>query len=342
VRPSRKLPITMAGYAFDRVDALVDGRVQVDGCESRFEVSSIGRMNTDALGGPMTREVTEIGLSPYMLAFANDGHRAHTLIPVFPLRLFRHKSIFIRPDRGIRRPEDLRGKKIATPGFSSTSLTWLRGIMQHEYGVSPEDVQWVIASKDSAAATSGAPSKQESVLPDGLSFSQGPDGKDESDLLVDGDVDALFHAAEPRAFVEGNRNCVRLFADSRPVERAYFEKTGVFPIMHAVAIRLDVVEEHPWFPRAVFDAYVEAKRVMYEAMVKMGWVMNALPWYGQELNETIAVMGRNFWSYGIEGNRKTLDALFQYSHEQGLASRRLSVEELFHPSTHELIDGGAA
>ena len=136
-RPARaadsgKLKITLAGYDYDRVDALIDGRVKVEGCDTRFEVSRIGELNTNALGGPMTREVTEIGLSPYMLAYANDGLRNHTLIPVFPLRVFRHKSIFIRPDRGINKPEDLRGKKIATPGYSSTSLTWIRGIMEHE------------------------------------------------------------------------------------------------------------------------------------------------------------------------------------------------------------------
>lgn len=336
-RPGQ-LPITIAGYKLDRVAALIDGRVQVHGCDTRFEPAAIGDMNSDALGGPMRREVTEIGLSPYMLAFANDSLRNHTLIPVFPLRAFRHKSIFIRPDRGIDGPQDLRGKKIATPGYSSTSLTWIRGILRDEYGVNPRDVQWVVSSKDSAADVAGPVSKQESVLPDGLSFIMGPSGKDESNLLVDGDVDALFHAAEPRAFIEGNPECVRLFPDSRQTERDYFSRTGIFPIMHAVAIRLDVVEEHPWLPRAVFDAYVEAKRLMYESMAKIGWVENALPWYSQEFRETIALMGRNFWTYGLDANRRTLETLFEYSHEQGLASRRLTIEELFHPSTLELRD----
>ncbi len=166
----------------------------------------------------------------------------------------------------------------------------------------------------------------------------GPSGKDESNLLVDGDVDALFHAAEPRAFIEGHPKCVRLFPDSRQTERDYFTRTGIFTIMHAVAIRLDVVEEHPWLPRAVFDAYVEAKRLMYESMAKIGWVENALPWYSQEFRETIALMGRNFWTYGLDANRRTLETLFQYSHEQGLANRKLTVEELFHPSTLKLRD----
>ena len=132
---SSKLIIRIAGYKYDRFEALIDGRVKVEGCDAQFEVSSIGAMNTHVFSGPKTLEVTEIGLSPYMLAFANEGFRDYTLIPVFPLRLFRHKSIFVRTDRGIEKPEDLRGRKVATPGYSSTSLTWIRGIMQHQYGV---------------------------------------------------------------------------------------------------------------------------------------------------------------------------------------------------------------
>jgi 4,5-dihydroxyphthalate decarboxylase len=328
----------MAGYRTDRVEALYDGRVEVEGCESRFEVAAVGDMNTDALGGPMTREVTEIGLTPYLAAYANDGLRNHTLIPVYPLRVFRHKSIFTRPDRGIERPEDLRGKKIATPGYSSTSLTWIRGIMQHEYGVKPEDVHWYVSAEDSSAKESGKASKNENILPAGLTVSRGPEGKDESDLLVDGDVDALFHAAEPRAFHEGNRNCVRLFSDARATERAYFTKTGIFPIMHAVAVRLDVIEAHPWFLRAVFDAYCQAKQQAYKEMVAMGWATRSIPWYSQELSDTIALMGKNFWSYGIDSNRAALDAILQYAFEQGLVQRQFTVEELFHPSTLEWAD----
>ena len=151
VPASAKLDITVAGYDFDRVKALVDGKVSIRGCKTKFEVSTIGEMNTHIFSGPQTREVTEVGLHPFMLAWANDGFRDYTLIPVFPLRAFRHKSIFIRTDRGIDRPEHLRGKKIATPGFSSTSLTWIRGIGQHEFGVKSDEGEWVIAAKDSSA-----------------------------------------------------------------------------------------------------------------------------------------------------------------------------------------------
>jgi 4,5-dihydroxyphthalate decarboxylase len=331
--PSGRLKVNIAGYEYDRVDALIGGRVQIEGCDTQFEAARIGEMNTHVFSGPMIREVTEIGLLPFILAFANEEFREYTLIPVFPLRVFRHKSIFIRTDRGISKPQDLRGRKVATPGYSSTSLTWIRGIMQHEYDVKPEQIKWVVSSKDSSAKASGGASKQENVLPKGISIRTGPQGKDESDLLVDGDVDALFHAAEPRAYQEGHPKVARLFADSRRVERAYYAKTGIFPIMHAVAVRKDVTLAHPWLPAAVFRAYSQAKQLMYDDIKQSAWYKMSLPWIAQEAEETRTLMGDNYWPYGIEPNRKALEALLQYSHEQGLAKRMVTIEELFHAST---------
>jgi 4,5-dihydroxyphthalate decarboxylase len=193
-------------------------------------------------------------------------------------------------------------------------------------------VEWVVSAADSSTKDAGKVSKQERIVPEGISISVGPEGKDESDMLVDGDVDALFHAAEPRAFTEGHPKVKRLFPDSRAAERDYFARTGIFPIMHAVAMRNDVIDEHPWLPEAVFNAYSQAKQKQYQVM-RMQWIFGTLPWYGQELEETRDLMGDNFWPYGIEPNRKTLEALFQYSYEQGLASKRLTVEALFHPAS---------
>lgn len=338
MKKSGKLHIKIAGYAYDRAEALVNGRVQVEGCETQFEIAPIGDMNSDVFSGAQTRAVTKIGLHPFMLAYANEGFRDYSLLPIFPLRVFRHKSIFIRADSGINRPEDLSGKKVATPGFSSTSLTWLRGILQHEYGVKQEEIEWVVASQDSSADAVGQTSKFESIVPKGISVSKGPAGKDESDLLESGDVDALFHAAEPRGYVEGNPKIARLFNDYRMTEQAYFKKTGIFPIMHAVAIRNDVLKANPWLPESVFNAYSEAKKMMYGNLRKMGWAYISLPWIGQEVEETIKLMGDNYWPYGIAPNRKTLETLFQYSYEQKLAAKRLKIEDLFHPSTLELSE----
>ena len=228
---------------------------------------------------------------------------------------------------------------MATPGYSSTSLTWIRGILKDEYSVSPEDIEWYVSSKDSSAAVSGSPSKQEAVLPDGIRFTKGPEGKDESDMLADGDVDALFHAAEPRAYLQGHPKVARLFADYRRVERAYFEKTGIFPIMHAVAIRNDLIEKHPWLPEAVCRAYSAAKQAAYDRLKKKAWYADALPWIGQEVEETRALMGDNYWPYGIEPNRKALETLLRYCHEQGLASRLVEIEEIFHSSALPFREG---
>lgn len=338
IEESAGLAINMAGYDYDRVHSLIDGRVGVEGCDIDFEISSVGEMNTHIFSGPQTREVTEVGLHPFMLAYADDAFRDYTLIPVFPLRTFRHKSVFIRTDRGINKPSDLRGKKIGVTGYSSTSLTWIRGIFQDEYGVTPEDVQWVFSSKDSAAKASGGPSKQESISPEGLRIIMGPEGQDESDLLESGEVDALFHAVEPRCYIEGHPMIERLFPDFRTTERAYFAKTGIFPIMHAVAIRKDVLEQNPWLAEAVFNAYSQAKQMTYDYLLKSAWYKTSLPWVSQEMEETRELMGNNYWPYGIEPNRDALTALFRYSYEQGFSSRELTIEELFHPSSLHLSE----
>lgn len=330
--------ITLAGYRLDRTAALADGKVAIEGFEYAFEEAGIGDANTHVFSGPGTREATEIGLHPFLLAHANEGFRDYCLLPIFPLRAFRHKSIFIRTDRGIAKPEDLKGRRIGTPGFSSTSLTWIRGILQHEYGVKPTDLEWVVSAADSSADAAGKVSKQENVVPEGLSVSTGSPGKDESALLVDGEVDALFHAAEPKAFLDGDPIVGRLFPDFRRTEQAYFKKTGIFPIMHAVAIQNEVAEKHPDLPVALCLAYSDAKNKALSHLVKMGWADISLPWVAQDLQETRELMGRNFWPYGIDKNRKTLEALFQYSFEQGLARRQVSVEEVFHPSTLDFVD----
>ncbi len=336
----RALTLQVAGYQYDRVAALADGRVKVDRCDVEFTKDSIGNLNTHVFSGPATRDVSEVGLHPFMLAYANGNFRDYTLLPIFPLRVFRHKSIFIRTDRGITRPEDLVGKKIATPGYSSTSLTWIRGTLEAQYGVKPTDVEWYVSDKDASVKQTGGPSEFEGVLPRNLTVSQGPVGKDDSEMLADGDVDALFHAMEPKCYVEGHPKVRRLFQDFRTTERAYFEKTGIFPIMHAVAIRKSLVDAHPWLSPAVFQAYSRSKANAMRELATLGWANISLPWLAQEVEETRSLMGTNYWPYGIEPNRKTLETLCRYSHHQGLASRRLRIEELFHASALKLAEQG--
>jgi 4,5-dihydroxyphthalate decarboxylase len=330
--------LNMAGYKLDRTEALVDGRIKIDGYDIEFSEAGIGDLNTHVFSGPQTLDVTEIGLHPFMLAYANDNFRDYLLLPIFPIRLFRHKSIFIRTDRNIEKPQDLKGKKIATAGYSSTSLTWIRGLLRDEYGLNPEDMQWVISRKDSSAAAAGTVSKQESMLPEGVPVQPGPEGLDESELLESGEVDACFHAAEPRAFTERRPNIARLFADYRQVEQAYFAKTGIFPIMHAVAMKKELAQQHPGIITAVFKAYSQAKQVAYDYLAGLAFIKDILPWIAQEFEDTRELMGPNYFSYGIEPNRRTLEALFRYSHEQGLCSRQLKIEEIFAPQSLELSE----
>lgn len=335
---SEGVPLSMAGYKFDRTKALADGEVKIDRCDTEFEVAGIGDLNTDVFSGQQSYDVTEIGLHPFMLAWANDGFRDYVLLPIFPLRVFRHKSVFIRTDRRIKKPEDLKGKKIATAGYSSTSLTWIRGIFQDEYGLKPTDMEWIISQKDSSAKDAGKVSKNENIFPEGLSITMGPEGKDESDLLADGDVDATFHAAEPKAYQEGHPKVGRLFPDYRAAERAFYSKTKIFPIMHTVAIRKTLVRKHPWLAEAVFKAYSKSKKKAYQYMANAAWAWEMLPWYAQEYAETQALMGDNYYSYGIKPNRKILEKIFLYSYQQGLCKRKLTIEEVFEPSSIDLIE----
>lgn len=335
-RAAEPIAINVSSYLLDRTAALFDGRVKIAGADATFNERAIGDMNTAAFSGKGTDAVTEIGLHPFMLAHANDGFRDYALLPVFLLRQFRHKSVFIRTDRGITGPQDLKGRRIGTVGYSSTSLTWIRGIFEDEYGLKPTDVEWVIATGDSSAGEAGKVSGQEQRFPPGVRVEFGPDGLDESDLLVRGHVDALFHAATPRAFLAAEPIVARLFPESRSVEQDYYRRTGIFPIMHVLAIRRSTAEQHPWLGRAVFDAYSKAKSAAYRTKDRLTWATDMLPWYGQELEATRALMGSNFYSYGLERNRKTLETLFAYSHRQGLSPRLLRIEDLFLPGSEAL------
>jgi 4,5-dihydroxyphthalate decarboxylase len=332
------LHLKIAGYDFPRLQALTDKKVSINRCSYDISKASIGDLNSLAFSGEQTYDVSELGLIPFMLAYSNDRFRDYSLLPIFPLRLFRHKSIFVRSDGSVKTPQDLKGKKVGTAGYSSSSLTWIRGMLKDEYGIDPKDIEWVISNKDSSTEASGKISKQEQVQPEGVTISYGTVGMDESDLLLSGEVDALFHAAEPKAFFKGDPNVVRLFPDSRKVEQDYYTKTGIFPIMHVVAVKTVLLDENPWLAASVFNAYKEAKAMNYIHMRKMGWAYSSLPWYGQELDETRKLMGDNYYSYGIETNKQVLKKICKYTYEQGLSKEKLSVKDLFHKSGRDLAE----
>ena len=330
------LPVTIAGYDYNRVRALVEGAVTIHGCAHQFEVSGIGPMNNHAFFGPQTRAVTELGLIPYILAYANDDFRDYLLLPIPILRLFRHQSIFIRTDRGIKTPADLRGKTVATVGYSSSGLTHVRGILQEEYGVSPKDINWISTQKDSAINLTGGVSNWEKIRPEGVQIIDAEPDEDESSLLISGKVDAILHPAEPKVFQDRNPIVVRLFTDHRSVEKDFYKRTGMFPIMHSVAIKREMAEQHPWLAKAVFEAYSKAKQLDYEYSQSLGWVMESLPWYGQEFEETRELMGENFYPYGLQASASSYETAIRYVYDQGLSKRKAGLEEMFEKSTLEL------
>ena len=333
-----KLQVKVAGYAYDRVRAIQDGRLGLDGCDVSFHVDNIYRLNRNVFGPAREYEVSETGLIPFITKYANDDFRAYTLIPVFISRIFRHRNIFVRSDRGIEKPEDLRGKRVGTPGYGMSSCTWIRGFLQDVHGVKPEDMHWIETTASSDGGALQSDKFGQYLLPDDFPLEKGPPGVDESEMIISGDVDALVTAITPKAYLDGHPNVKRLFSDFRSAERDYYSKTGVFPIMHAIAIRRDTAEAHPELPRMVFELFSQAKQAAYDDLETTTSLKVTLPWVTQEFEDTRALMGTNFWPYGVQANHKELDLVMRYAHEQGLAKRRVEVEEVFHPSTLELSE----
>jgi 4,5-dihydroxyphthalate decarboxylase len=332
--------IKIAGYDYDRVRAIMDGQVGIKGDSVSFYVENIYDVSRYAFGPHRKYEVTEIGLIPFIRKYINDGFRAYTLIPVFISRIFRHRNIFVHIDSGIERPEDLRGKRVGTPGYAFSANTWIRGFLLDEYGVKADEMQWIETTESSDGAKL-SPKLNRHFLPDDFPLVKGPPGVDESELLLSGGCDALITAITPRAFLEGNPKIKQLFSDIRTAEQDYYRKTRLFPIMHAVAIRMDMIKAKPWLPTAVFEMYSKAKQIAYANMETTTSLKVTLPWVNQEFEDTRKLRGENFWPYGIKPNRKELELVMRYTHEQGLVKRRLQFDELFHHSTLELTEDTA-
>ena len=326
-----KPKIKAAGYAYDRVQAIKDGLVGIEQADVSFTNENIYSMNAQAFGPDKTYEVTELGFIPYASRYINEGFRDYVLIPAFVSRTFRHRNIYVHVDSGIEKPEDLRGKRVGTPGYGMSATTWVRGMLLDEYGIKADDFQWIETDKSSDAGKLNKGFGQY-YFPDDFPLVKGPPGVDESELLLSGGCDALITAITPKAYADGNPKIRRLFADIKTTEQAYYKKTGLFPIMHAVAVRKDAVQENPWLPAAVLQMYSEAKQIAYENLATTTVLKTTLPWAMDEYEETAKLMGDDYWRYGIESNRKELEFIMRYIYEQGLVKRQIDFEELFDPS----------
>lgn len=335
-----KPEIKVAGYSYDRIQAIKDGQVGIDSADISFYDENIYRLNDLAFGPEKTYEVTELGLIPYVTKYINDDFRDYTLIPVFISRTFRHRNIYVHVDSGIEKPEDLRGRRVGTPGYGSSSNTWIRGMLQDQYGVAAEDIQWIETTKSSdrkgtVSSSSGTGSRYH--LADDFPLVQGPPGVDESELLLSGGCDALITPITPRAYIEGDPKIRQLFTPLKSAEQKYYRDTGIFPIMHVVAVRTDAAREFPWLPAEVFRMYSEAKQAAYANLATTTVLRTSLPWVTEEYEETRQLMGDDYWRYGIEANRKELDLVMQYTYRQGLVKKLGHFKDLFHPGTLSLL-----
>jgi len=324
------VPITIACGNYDRTRAIRDGRVKVEGCDVTYLPMYPEEIFHRAFKF-QEFDVSEISFSSYIRT-VSAGTAAYIGVPAFVSRIFRHSGIYVRKGAGIEKPEDLRGKRIGVPEYQITAVVWMRGMMQHEYGVKPSEIHWRSGGQEQAGREERTPLKP---IP-GLDLKAIPHDKTLVGMLRDGELDALFTARAPSSFLAGEPHIARLFPDTRKAEVAYYRKTKLFPIMHLIGIRKSLAEKYPWLATSVYKAFCEAKALAMIDLRDVNALMVTLPWLEAETHETAAIMGDDFWKYGIDENRPDIEALAQYIHEQGLADRKVKIEELFHPSVFDI------
>ena len=323
------LKISLACERYDRVQAIFDARVPIEGCEVNCFPMVAEECFHRAFNGAEF-DVTEISASSYLMTLSR-GESPYLAVPAFVSKYFRHSAIYIRSDRGIRTPQDLVGKRIGMPEYQMTACLWARGILEDEYGVKPRDIQWFTGGQEEPGR------RERAKLTVDKSVSITPIAHDQtlSAMLDAGELDAVISARLPSCY-RVNPKVVRLFENFRDVEAAYFRKTGIFPIMHMIGIRKTLLEANPWLAVSTYQAFVAAKQIAIQGMRQAGVHMVTLPWVYQEVLAAEELMAKDYWSYGVEPNRAALEAMTRYSFAQGLAQRKLAPEELFHPGTLEL------
>lgn len=327
---SKLVPITIACGDYDRTRPIRSGRVGVDGCETTYLALEPEELFFRAFRYAEF-DVAELSFNSYLMT-TSRGLCPYVAIPAFVSRHFRHSSIFIRTDRGIRTPGDLKGKLAGLPEYQQTANVWMRGIFKEEYGVDPSDIHWRTGGQEQPGRDERTPL----TLPGSVDLQAIPANKTLNAMLVDGELDAVFSARELSCYVKGAPNIGLLFPNYREVESEYFRKTGMFPIMHLIGVKRGLVERYPWLPGTVYKAFCEAKALAVEALKEMAVARTTLPWPEVSLRDAMDLMGEDFWRYGVAENARDIETLVRYSFEQGLAARQLSAEEIFHPSVFEV------
>lgn len=324
-----RLNLSVAVGDYDRARPLIDGDVRIDGVDPVFMMLPPEEIFFRAFRHAEF-DVCELSLSSFTLKTAR-GDCPYVGVPVFLSRAFRHTAIVVRTDRGIAAPADLKGRRIGLPEYQLTACVWARAILSDDYGVEPKDIIWVRGGIEQP----GRPEKIAIALPPDVRIEEAPEGQSLSEMLAAGTIDGIIAPRAPSAFGRSASDIGWLFPDPTSAAKDYYKRTGIFPIMHVLGVRREIAAQHPWLPRAVFKAFERAKAVALEKLTDTSATKVTLPFVEEQLRAARALMGWDFWSYGIEGNRKTLETFLRHHHAQGLSPRQLAVEELFHPGTHE-------
>ena len=325
--------LTLACWDYDRTRALLEGRVGVAGwridAKAQPPEETFPRAVADA---PF--DVSELSLSSYLMQVSR-GEGAYIAIPAFVSRAFHHGAIYVRTKRGIETPKDLEGRLVGVPEYQMTMALWVRGILGDEYGVDFRKIRY----RTGGANKPGRKERLALELPEDMDVAPIPEGSTLNELLLAGELDAVIAPTPPDGFTAGDKAVRRLFTDPAAEERAYYARTGLFPIMHVIGVRRTLADEHPGLAADLFRAFVEARNLAmreHDLTARSSANRMMLPWFADQWEATKDLMGQDFWPYGVAENRAELEAICRYSHEQNLGRKRLSVEALFAPETVEL------
>jgi 4,5-dihydroxyphthalate decarboxylase len=313
---SKQVHLTLACGDYEIIRALKEGTVKPDG----IELTVLTDMTSDIRHWRMIRnhefDVAELSMSNYLMA--KYMGLPFAAISVFLHRRFRHGFIFLNATKNIRKPTDLIGKKVGLRNFQATANLWIRGILEHEYQVPHRSIQWFKQDEEEV----------EWSPPSGLNIQRVAAEKNVEKMLVEGELDALIHPELIQPILNKDRRVTRLLPAYRELEIDYLKRTGIFPIMHTTAIKQEVVEKYPWVPINLMQAFEESKKAAYKRMENPRII--PLAWFRHFLEEQDEILGPDPWVYGLgDSNRQNLETLMQYSQEQGLLGRKMSLDELF-------------
>ncbi len=324
-----RLPLSIACQDSDRTRPLRDGRVSVEGCSLTFVSAAVEEIFQRAFRYAEF-DISELSLSTHLLTTAR-GDNKYIGIPAFVSRSFRHSAIYIRTDRGIESPKQLKGRNIGVPDFQQTAGVWVRGMLADEYDVQPCDISWHTGGLEQTGRTA----RVALDLPPKLSVKAiGPD-QTLSSMLASGELDAVIAPRAPSCL--GSAPVRRLFPDFRSAEEAYFTKTGLFPLMHIIGVRRDLVATHPWLPMNLFKAFTAAKELAIQELRQTGIPAATHPWIAEDVSQVQKLMGADYWRYGVADNAKELQAMLRYSRADGLITRDVALDELFAASTCDAL-----